>query len=188
MRDRQKIRVRAPCGNEDEANDAGKKRKKQQKELRRLLLRVVFWGIAGWVLFTQVFMLARVQGMDMFPSVKDGDLMVVFRLKRNYMSKDVIVYEAEGTLHIGRVVACANDVVSMDASGTLMVNGTVQGMDILYPTYAREETSDSVRVSEGSIYVLGDYRTQSRDSRDYGSIPVENVRGKVITILRRRGI
>lgn len=185
MKDRQKTEVRAPCENADLAE---KKRKKQKRELRRLFLRVIFWGIAGWVLFTQVFLFARVQGLDMFPALKDGDLVIAFRMEKTYSSEDVVVYEAEGTQHTGRIVACANDVVTMEESGTLMVNGTVQGTDILYPTYARQEDSEPVRVSEGCVYVLGDYRTQSRDSRDFGAIPLENVKGKVIAILRRRGI
>lgn len=188
MKHRQKPRVRAPSGKEEEADFAGKRRRKQQRELLRLLLRAAFWGAVFWVLFTQIFMLARVRGMDMFPAVKDGDLAVIFRLQQTYMAKDVVAYEAEGTLHIGRVAACANDVVSMDDTGAVSVNGTIQNTEILYPTYARGEEHDSVRVREGSIYVLGDYRIRSLDSRDFGAIPLENVKGKVITILRRRGI
>lgn len=163
-------------------------RLKQRDEALLLLRRIILLGAAGWFLFTQAFMFAGTQGMEMFPSLKDGDLAVIFRLQQGYAAKDVIVYEAEGTLHTGRIIACANDVVSMDDSGILQVNGTVQGGDIQYRTYARKEGGDSVRVPEGCVYVLGDYRPQSRDSRDFGAVPLENVKGKVITVLRRRGI
>ena len=43
-------------------------------------------------------------------------------------------------------------------------------------------------VPEGSIFVLGDYRTDANDSRTYGAIPASCIKGKVLTILRRRGI
>ena len=38
------------------------------------------------------------------------------------------------------------------------------------------------------MFLLGDYRTQTLDSRDFGAISMENVEGKVITLLRRRGL
>lgn len=43
-------------------------------------------------------------------------------------------------------------------------------------------------VPEGHVFILGDYRTQTEDSRDHGPIPMEDVEAKVITILRRQGI
>lgn len=160
----------------------------QREELLLLSRRVVILGLAGWLLFSQIFMLMKVQGIEMFPALKDGDLALVFRLQEEYAADDVVVYEAEGNLRVGRIVACGNDVVTMDGSGTLLVNGTVKTGEIIYSTYAREGKEGSERVPEGSIYVLGDYRSQSKDSRDFGAIPMKRVKGKVITILRRRGI
>jgi len=43
-------------------------------------------------------------------------------------------------------------------------------------------------VPEGCVYILGDYRTQSEDSRDFGAVPLEAVEAKVITLLRRRSL
>jgi signal peptidase I len=43
-------------------------------------------------------------------------------------------------------------------------------------------------VEEGSYFVLCDFRTASVDSRSYGTIPQSDLAGKVITLLRRRGI
>lgn len=39
---------------------------------------------------------------------------------------------------------------------------------------------------KGCVFLLGDYRTQTKDSRDYGPIKMEDVKAKVITVLRRR--
>lgn len=151
-------------------------------------LRVLFLVLAGWILFSFVFLITQVSGNDMFPAVKDGDLVIGFRLQREYVKNDVVVYTVNGQTHIGRVAARANDVVALDESGTLLVNGTVQSGEIMYPTYAKEGMEYPYCVPEGQVFILGDYRTQTEDSRDFGSIPLEDVQGKVITILRRRGL
>lgn len=153
-----------------------------------LLRRVLFLALAGWVLFTHVFLITQVSGNEMFPAVKDGDLIIGFRLQQEYSKNDVVAYTENGKTHIGRIVARATDVVTLDDSGTLLVNGTAQSGEILYPTYAKEGITYPYKVPEGQAFILGDYRTQTEDSRDFGSIPLENVQGKVITILRRRGL
>lgn len=153
-----------------------------------LLLRLLFLALAAWVLFSQVFLLCQVRGNAMFPAVKDGDLVIAFRIQREYAKNDVVVYSAEGETHIGRIAARAGDVVTLDDSGKLLVNGTNQSGEILYPTYAKEGITYPYQVPEGHIFVLGDYRTQTEDSRDFGPIPMDKIRGKVITLLRRRGL
>lgn len=153
-----------------------------------LLFRVLFLVVAGWILLFQVFLITQTVGNGMFPAVKDGDLVFAFRLQKDYAKNDVVVYTAEGKTHIGRIAARATDVVTLDESGTLLVNGTPQSGEILYPTYAKEGLVYPYIVPDGHIFILGDYRTQTEDSRDFGPIPMENVKGKVITILRRRGL
>lgn len=153
-----------------------------------LLFRILFLALAGWVLFSYVFLITQVSGNDMFPAVKDGDLVIGFRLQQEYAKNDVVVYTVDGEIHIGRIAARATDVVNLDDSGTLLVNGTAQSGEILYPTYAKEGMEYPYRVPENHVFILGDYRTQTEDSRDFGSIPLENVQGKIITILRRRGL
>ena len=153
-----------------------------------LLLRILFLALAGWVLFSYVFLITQVSGNDMFPAIKDGDLVIGFRLQKEYAKNDVVAYTVNGKTHIGRIAAKATDVVTLDDSGTLLVNGTAQSGEIMYPTYAKEGITYPYKVPEGQVFILGDYRTQTEDSRDFGSIPLENVQGKVITILRRRGL
>lgn len=204
---------------------------------RSLIFRVLFLALIGYVLFTQVFLIAQNAGQDMFPALKDGDLCIAFRtraqtlMKEKYVRGDIVAYrigrgegedrpldpvrqwllevmpeewldgwlsvaiprewltgEYPGERHFGRVIAAGGDVVTMSDSGALLVNGTAQSGEIMYPTYVRGELTYPYRVPEGCVYVLGDYRTNASDSRDYGPIPLEDVEGKVITILRRRGL
>ncbi len=154
----------------------------------RLGLRVALLAAVGYVLFAHVLLLAQASGNGMFPAVKDGDLVVAFRLQPDYVKNDVVVYAADGERRIGRVVARETDVVTLDESGTLLVNGTVQGGEILYPTYAQGGNEYPLRVPEGHLFVLGDYRTHAEDSRTFGPVPLAQVEGKAITVIRRRGL
>ena len=153
-----------------------------------LLARVLLFGGAVWVLLTQVFLVTQVRGNDMFPALKDGDLVIAFRLQQRYSQNDVVVYTAGGETRLGRVAAAGGDAVDLGDTGMLLVNGTNQAGEILYPTYAKEALSYPYAVPEGTVFLLADQRTQGEDSRDVGPVPVENLSGKVITILRRRDV
>lgn len=151
-------------------------------------LRLCLIAVSVWLVFSQVFLFHRNQGLGMFPSVKDGDLVLAYRLQQTFVKGDLVLYRADGQLHLGRVAAGGGDVVMMDDSGSMSVNGNPQNGEILYPTFARENSVYPQRVQEGMVFVLGDYRTQTQDSRDFGPIPLDDIQGKVITIVRRRGI
>ena len=153
-----------------------------------LLLRIVLLASIGVLLFTQVFLIARVKGNEMFPAVKDGDLVLAFRLQQNYEKNDLISYKLDGRRRIGRVIAQENDLVNMDDDGKLLVNAAIQSGEIMYPSYPRDTLEYPYEVPEDHVFILGDYRTQAKDSRDFGSIPKKEIEGKVITILRRRGL
>lgn len=153
-----------------------------------LVLRILFIAAVGAALFTKVFLVTQVTGNEMFPALKDGDLILAFRLQRNYAKNDVVAYTYGGKTYAGRIAALEDDVVTVDESGVLLVNGTEQRGEILYPTYAEDGLLYPYRVSEGCVFVLGDYRTVAHDSRERGEIALEDVGGKVISLLRRRGL
>ncbi|MDR7871445.1 MAG: signal peptidase I [Tissierellaceae bacterium] len=153
-----------------------------------LLIRIIILSILGYLIFTQVFLLSRTKGNEMFPAIKDGDLLIVFRLQQHFEKNDVITFKVNGERKVGRYIARENDFISMDDTGTLRINGTVQSGEIMYPTYEKEGIEYPYEVPKNHVFILGDYRTQTIDSRDFGPIPMDNVEGKVITILRRRGL
>lgn len=155
---------------------------------RSLLLRLVVLAVVLYLLLTQVFLITQVSGNEMFPAVKDGDLVLAYRLQSVYAKNDVVVYRAEGKSRVGRIVGREGDVIMLDDSGSLLVNGTNQSGEILYPTYAGEGFTYPYVVPERSFFILSDHRTQCEDSRDFGAVPASSVAGKAITILRRRGI
>ena len=157
-------------------------------ENRSLLLRVVLIAVVCWGFFHYLFLIMQVKGMDMFPAVKDGDLVLGCRLEKDYAKNDVVVYERSGTLRVGRVLARGGDIVTLSESGVVEVNGSAQGGGILYPTYPKSLLSYPYAVPEDSVFILGDCRTQAEDSRDFGPVQCSAVKAKVITLIRRRGL
>ena len=158
------------------------------RELRSLLGRLAVFAVVLWVLLTQVYLVTRAQGSEMFPAVKDGDLLLGYRLEKTYAKNDVVVYERSGKLRVGRVLARGGDTVTLSESGVVEVNGSAQGGEILYPTYPKSLLSYPYTVPEDSVFLLGDCRTRAEDSRDFGPVPSADVRAKVITLIRRRGL
>jgi signal peptidase I len=145
--------------------------------------------VALWIIFGMVFGFARQDGENMNPKILDGDLMFFYRLEKDYYIGDVVAYKRDGDIQSARVVAKGGDVVELGEDGQLIVNGNVQSEDIYYPTY---EVPDSITypytVDQGSYFVLCDYRTMGDDSREFGALALKDIKGKVITVIRRRGI
>lgn len=153
-----------------------------------LFLRIIVLTLAAYVIFTKVFLITQNNGLGMFPAMKDGDLVIAFRLQEEYAKNDVVVYEVDGEQRVGRIIGRSTDLVNMNESGSLQINGTTQSGEILYPTYAKKGLEYPYRVPENQLFIMGDYRTNVEDSRDHGAVDLRDIRGKVITILRRRGL
>ena len=159
-----------------------------------LLGRVAVLALVVWLVFTYGFLICQCVGQHMFPAMKDGDLCILFRrgiqetLGQKIVAGDIVAYRVDGERHFGRVVAIAGDSVQISTNGSVTVNGVTESEEILYPTYTRGDLLNITYVQSGTLYVLGDYRTNTEDSRDFGPIPLDSVEGKVISILRRRGL
>ena len=167
-------------------------RKKRYRLLTRrgylgLLKNVVIMAIILLIAFTQVFLITAASGTDMYPAILDGDIVLGYRLDRNYVKNDVVVCKVDGKTVLGRVVARAGDSVEMTEDGILFVNGTEQTGEIAFPTYPGKQSYPYI-VPEGCVYLLGDYRTNTTDSRTFGPVKETDIKAKVVSILRRRGI
>lgn len=141
-----------------------------------------------WLALTKGFILMQAPDNDMFPAVKAGDLVLAYRFQEDYEKDDVVVFEENGKTRIGRIAALEDDVIDIDEIGTYTVNGTPQSGEILFLTYPGSFQNYPYHVKTGEVFVLCDYRTNATDSRELGPIQTSTVKGKVISILRRREI
>lgn len=152
-----------------------------------LLKNVVAMVLLVIIGFSQIFMVDIAEGINMYPSILDGDVLLGYRLDSDYVKNDVVVYDHEGKTLVGRVVAKSGDKVNITEEGQLFVNGTEQKGEIVFPTYPGEQSFPLI-VPENAVYILGDNRTHTTDSRSLGAIDINNVKATVVSIFRKRGI
>ena len=144
-------------------------------------------ALPAYILLTFVVGVFVNHSNDMYPSVRDGDLVITLRVK-NSVYGDVVAYTVNGTRHFGRVVAMGGDEVYIDEDGRFTVNGYSQVETIYYETKPAEGgVTFPYTVGEGELFILNDLRDNVTDSRTFGSIPAQNVEGSIVLSLRRRG-
>lgn len=173
----------------EEAIASRRKKLAASGDLKALIFKIVFIVITAAVLLTYVFGITINVGEEMYPRMRDGDLVVYFRINSEFAIGDIVTFNIDGKQRFGRIVARGGDVVDMTDDGMLIVNGNVQEEEVFSETSkADRATQFPCQVEPSSIFVLCDNRTAATDSRDFGTIKKDDISGKVITILRRRGL
>jgi signal peptidase I len=163
--------------------------RQQKLTVLRFLLKLAVTLLVLWVIFAFVFGIRQVSGEAMYPRLRDGDLILFYRLESDYQIDDVVTFRQDGMTYYGRIVAQGGDVVQVDESGQLSVNGNVQQEEIFYETEPQNgDVTYPYTVEADSYFILCDYRTVGTDSRSYGAVARDELDGKIITLLRRRGV
>lgn len=128
--------------------------------------------LAVVLLFTFVIRLIGVEGHSMVPSLQEGDRLLVVNslLYDDYKYKDIVVLRKETFGQepiVKRVIATAGQRVDIDFStGSVWVDNVLLEEDYINElTFTAEGTEFPLTVPEGSIFVMGDNRNRSSDSR-----------------------
>lgn len=123
----------------------------------------------------------------MAPTLQKGDLAIYYRLDRAYLRGDIVLFQQSDQRYVKRVIAVAGDVVELDAdAGVLTVNGEEEHYGV-EATLARENgTVFPLNVQTGYVFLLGDNRVVSQDSREgsIGAVRTKEIRGRLICLIR----
>ncbi|RFU84956.1 signal peptidase I [Streptomyces triticagri] len=153
-----------------------------------LVCAVCLWGVSTFLM--QPFL---IPSGSMEPGLKSGDRVLVNKLAYRFDSEprrgDVVVFDGSGYFgdddYIKRVAGVGGDrVVCCGEQGRLEVNGEAVDEQYLFPGDAPSAAAFDIVVPEGSLFVLGDHRSASSDSRDHlgspggGMVPVDSVIGR----------
>ncbi len=168
-----------------------------KKELWDWVKAIVFAVVIALLLKNFVLTLAKVDGSSMEPTLHDSDRMYVNRLMYTPERGDVIIFEpasAPGKPYIKRVIAIEGDTVFIDFNtGDVYVND-----EIIDEPYIAEKTSligtyiyglmanddfsreEPIKIGKDEVFVMGDNRNNSKDSRELGPVPTKEIIGHAL--------
>ena len=162
--------------------------------MRRIALQLVETLVLTLVLFVFVQNVVAqpftVQQGSMEYTLEPGQYLLVDKLTPRfgpYQRSDIIVFNPSpawttgvDTLYVKRVIGVAGDVIEL-RDGAVVLNGVVLEEPYVFELQRTDALRDRSRwvVAAGELFVLGDHRSGSADSRIFGPIPVESVIGRV---------
>jgi len=159
----------------------------QTEDWKRFALDILETIILAVVLYFGINAISarvRVDGFSMVPTLQDGEYILVSKLsyKTGIPARgDIIVFALPTDQHqdlIKRVIGLPGETISIHG-GIVKVNG----VPLTEPYIAQQPLYDSDwTVPEGQLFVLGDNRNDSKDSHQWGLLPMEHVIGKAILI------
>lgn len=135
------------------------------------------------VLISMLFLpILRVTGSSMTPTMQNDEL-VVCRREGDFQSGDIVAFYFNNKILLKRVIGVSGDVIDIGSDGTVYVNG--EALDEPYlseKAFGECDISLPYQVPDQRIFVMGDHRSTSVDSRSsvIGCISEEAIVGKVV--------
>ena len=162
------------------------KRVKYRNRYRTVLRSTVFTLITVAAIAVLVATLwlpvLQIYGSSMTPTLQDGE--IVFSVKTSDMEQgDIVAFYYNKKIMVKRVIASAGDWVNLDEDGKVYVNGeTLYEPYLTEPAFGDADIELPYLVPDGKIFVMGDHRATSVDSRHsvVGCVAQEQIVGKII--------
>ena len=162
-----------------------KNKNEESFSLKGLFLDLI--QIIGTALVLTFILLIFIQpnlviGESMYPTLHPHDKLISWKLGEPEQG-DIVVFDSHNANdddYVKRVIGVAGDHVEIIDS-VVIVNDIVIDESYVNPAEALYNKGDvDIIVPEGEIYVLGDNRNHSTDSRSFGTVDLDDVEGKVV--------
>ena len=161
--------------------------KEQHKHTFGRVVRSTMYALlivaAGAVLVAVMLLpVLQISGSSMTETLWEGDIVVALSGAK-YKTGEIIAFYQNNTILVKRVIAVSGDWVDIDEDGNVFVNG-----ELLEEPYIKEKSLGNCditlpyQVPEGRVFVLGDHRATSVDSRNsaVGCVSEEFLVGKIL--------
>lgn len=172
----------------EEAPEASETREPKERTVHTVfdLVELITLTLVAVLLVTIFFFRhSIVDGASMESTLYDGDHLIISSAFYTPAVGDVIVFEDYSTGHkrplVKRIIATEGQTVTVLSDTEVLVDGVrITGGFVDGVSYDYTYPMEPVTVSEGCVFVMGDHRNNSTDSRRFGEISVESILGKVL--------
>ena len=150
--------------------------------LRNTVMGLLVVAAVTAVITTFLVPVLHIYGNSMSPTLNNGDIVVTLK-EKNIEPGDIIAFYSNNKVLVKRVIAESGDAVSIDSSGTVSVNDTVLEEQYVSGTSLGQcDLTFPYQVPEHSLFVMGDHREVSIDSRttEIGCVPDDQIIGKIV--------
>ncbi|GKU84262.1 MULTISPECIES: signal peptidase I [Niallia] len=149
-----------------------------KKYIRNKLLVFIVACICLFVIRSYFFSLGKVDGESMYPTLNDHDYVLLNKVSYKIGEPkrfDIIMFTLpDNSVLIKRVIGLPGEILEYK-NNHLYVNGR-----IVKESFLKEETEDfeTMSIPDGEIFVMGDNRDHSTDSRVFGTLPISHILGE----------
>jgi signal peptidase I len=162
------------------------KKEKIFKEILSYLL--VIMGAAAFSISVRIFIFEpfTIPTPSMVPTLQIGDKVIVsklaFKIKPIKRGDLIVFHSSIGKDLVKRVIAVEGDEITLTDSGDVYINSEKINEEYILKDYNISYMNETIVVEKDKVFVMGDNRNNSYDSRYLGSISKEDIFGEVVFI------
>ena len=124
-----------------------------------------------------VFEFVNISGESMSPTLKNGQLIIIYKVNYTPSRGDIVVFDSpDGVELVKRVIGLPGETIKI-MDGNVYINGEKIEDEYQFLT---SESLPETTIPDDSIYVLGDNRDHSSDSRVFGAVESDEIRGEML--------
>ena len=162
-----------------------KYKKRYKRVLRNTIFTIVIVAAFSVLVATLLLPVLQIYGNSMAPTLREGEIVISVKM-RDCKAGDVVAFYYNNHILVKRVIALPGQWVSIDAEGNVYVDNEM--LDEPYLTeksFGESDLEYPYQVPENMLFVLGDHRETSVDSRNsaIGCVDQEEIVGKIIFVL-----
>ena len=156
------------------------KEKNNNKKIIKTIIKIVIILLIIYVLFFQIFGITKIDNNSMHPTISKGDLVFFVRHSKDYKVGDIVTFKKDGKRYILRIIGIENQTIYINNEDKLVNKNNID--QSLYEDIIpkNSEIKYPYDIQKNKVFVVGDYRLETDDSRMFGEIDINMIDGKVI--------